>query len=81
MIHQKGSRFVRNDLYEAQLISESSELVPDRSFFYFIIAADLFLLFFHWKKKKKKWRRQHSGKWKGMTNSDFLTFATLESPC
>lgn len=53
MIHQKGSRFVKNDLYDAQLISESSELVPDRSFFYFIIAADLFLLFFHWKKKKK----------------------------
>lgn len=31
MIHQKGSRFVKNDLYDAQLISESSELVPDRA--------------------------------------------------
>lgn len=56
MIHQKGSRFVRNDLYEAQLISESSELVPDRACdpsSILLLQQTCFYCFSTGKKKKK----------------------------
>lgn len=57
MTCQKGSDFVRNDLYDAQLISERSELVVDRACdpsFVLLLQQTHFYWFSTEKKKKLK---------------------------